>query len=91
MCFLQCSQGRSRRLYPFHLPHRQSEIPLLLDPRLLVNHSPRAIGWSETKEGGEREKGREDKTGGGGGEEGGRGGGGGGGVGGGWRTRRWDV
>ena len=75
MCFLQCSQGRSRRLYPFHLPHRQSEIPLLLDPRLLVNHSPRAIGWSETKEGGEREKGREDKTGGGGGG-GGRGGGG---------------
>lgn len=63
--FFAVQPGQVQEALSFSSPPPPIRNSPLQDPRLLVNHSPRAIGWSETKEGGEREKGREDKTGGG--------------------------
>ena len=65
--FFAVQSGQIQEALSFSSPSPPIRSSPLQDPRSLVNHSPRAIGWSETKEGGEREKGREeDKTGGGG-------------------------
>ena len=55
--------GQVQEALSFSSPSPPIRKSPLQDPRLVVNHSPRAIGWRRTKEGGEREKGREDKTG----------------------------
>lgn len=57
--------GQVQEAFSFSSPSPPIRNSPLQDPRLLVNHYPRAIGWSETKERGELEKAREDKTGGG--------------------------
>lgn len=61
--FFAVQSGQVQEALSFSSPSPPIRKSPVQDPRALVNHSPRAIGWSKTKERGEQEKGKADKTG----------------------------